>query len=106
VASSAVYTAPINADGTLGAWTTQSSLAATIYDSQAIVTANKVHLLGGVVSNAYSSVTYNATITGGLNDYSPYYDGSYAPTPSNVFDLPDTTVDDALYSNSYSYIKY
>jgi len=106
VASSAVYTAPINADGTLGAWTTQSSLPATIYDSQAIVTANKVHLLGGVVSNAYSSVTYKATITGGLNDYSPYYDGSYTPTPSNVFDLPDTTADDALYSNSYSYIKY
>jgi len=106
VASSAVYTAPINADGTLGAWTTQSSLPATIYDSQAIVTANKVHLLGGVISNAYSSVTYNAPITGGLNDYSPYYDGSYTPTPSNVFDLPDTTVDDALYSNSYSYIKY
>jgi len=104
VASSAVYTAPINADGTLGAWTTQSSLPATIYDSQAIVTANKVHLLGGVASNTYSSVTYNAPITGGLNDYSTYYDGSTTPIVSTEFQLPDTTAIDGV-SNVYHYIK-
>jgi len=104
VASSAVYTAPINADGTLGAWTTQSSLSTTIYDSQAIVTANKVHLLGGVISNAYSSVTYKATITGGLNDYSTYYDGSTTPIVSTEFQLPDTTAIDGV-SNVYHYIK-
>jgi len=71
-----------------------------------MIPVERLPVFTGVVSNAYSSMTYNAPITGGLNDYSPYYDGSYTPIPSNVFDLPDTTADDALYSNSYSYIKY
>jgi hypothetical protein len=38
--SSTVYTAPILSDGTLGTWTTGTSLPATVYASQAIVTKN------------------------------------------------------------------
>jgi N-acetylneuraminic acid mutarotase len=60
--SAVVYTAPINADGTLGTWTTGTSLPATVAYSQAIVTNSRVYLLGGYVSGTYSAVVYTAPI--------------------------------------------
>jgi N-acetylneuraminic acid mutarotase len=62
VVSAVVYTAPINSDGTLGTWTTGTSLPATISQSQAIVTNSRVYLLGGYVSGAVSAVVYTAPI--------------------------------------------
>ena len=59
--SSTVYTAPINSDGTLGAWTTGTSLPDTVAYSQAIVTSSKVYLLGGY-NCSYSSTVYTAPI--------------------------------------------
>ena len=102
--SSTVYTAPINLDGTLGTWTTSTSLPGTVYASQAVVTKNRVYLLGGYTSNGSSSTVYTAPITGGLNDYSPYYDGTYTVTPTENFNLPDLTLSDK--PGTYSYIKY
>ncbi len=44
-----LYTAPIKPDCTLGTWTNSGNdLPEAIYDSQAIVTKNRVYLLGGV----------------------------------------------------------
>ena len=60
--SSAVFTAPINPDGTLGAWTTSTSLPATVVYSQAVATKNRVYLLGGVVNYSPSSVVHTAPI--------------------------------------------
>ena len=60
--SSTVYTAPINPDGTLGAWSTSTSLPATVSLSQAIVTKNRVYLLGGEISGSVSSTAYTAPI--------------------------------------------
>ena len=61
--SSTVYTAPINPDGTLGAWTTStSSLPATVYASQAIVTKTQVYLIGGYINGSYSSAVYTTSI--------------------------------------------
>jgi N-acetylneuraminic acid mutarotase len=60
--SSTVYTAAINADGTLDAWTTASPLPATICGAQAIVTKDRVYLLGGIINGAYSSTVYTAPI--------------------------------------------
>jgi hypothetical protein len=60
--SAVVYTAPINSDGTLGTWTTGTSLPATVYQSQAIVTNSRVYLLGGNVSSTPSAVVYTAPI--------------------------------------------
>ena len=102
--SSTVYTAPINLDGTLGAWTTSTSLPSNLAVSQAIVTKNRVYLLGGVINGGYSSTVYTAPITGGLNDYSPYYDGTYTGTSTENFNLPDLTLSDK--PGTYSYIKY
>jgi len=62
VISSAVYTAPINPDGTIGTWVIDTPLPVTIINSQAIVTNNRVYLLGGTI-NSYSSTTvYTAPI--------------------------------------------
>ena len=86
--SSTVYTAPINSDGTLGTWTTGTSLPGTVGHSQAIVTSSRVYLLGGYNGSDYSTV-YTAPFSGGSNDYSPYYNGTLTPTDSTNFRLPD-----------------
>ena len=58
-----VYTAPINADGTLGTWTAGPSLPGVLGLSQAIVTKNRVYLLGGVIASAGAvSTVYTAQI--------------------------------------------
>ena len=59
---STVYTAPINSDGTLGTWTTGTSLPGALAHSQAIVTKNRVYLLGGRVGNSHVSTVYTAPI--------------------------------------------
>ena len=61
-AVSTVYTAPINSDGTLGTWTTGTSLPEAMYASQAIVTNNRVYLLGGFTGSAAVSTVYTAPI--------------------------------------------
>ena len=68
-AVSTVYTAAINADGTLGSWTIGTSLPTVLNQSQAIVTKNRIYLLGGYGT----PVVYTASISGGMNDYSSYY---------------------------------
>ena len=60
--SSAVYTAPINQDGTLGTWTIGTSLPGAVYASQAIVTKNRVYLMGGIINDTSSSTVYTAPI--------------------------------------------
>jgi N-acetylneuraminic acid mutarotase len=103
--TSDVYSAPINPDGTLGTWTTvSSSLPGPLAYSQVITTNSKVYLLGGYAAN-YTSVIYSAPFSGGLNDYSPYYDGTITTTDPNNFKLPDYTSED-LSSGLYHYIKY
>ena len=59
---STVYTAPINANGTLGAWVTGAPLPIVIYAAQTIVTNNRVYLLGGRNGVTYLSTVYTATI--------------------------------------------
>ena len=75
IAVSIVYTAPINSDGTLGNWTTGTSLPGVLSSSQVIVTNSRVYLLGGVVNNTPVSTVYSAPFTGGLNDYINTYAG-------------------------------
>lgn len=44
------YTASIDSDGTLGAWSSATSLITGVYWSKIVVTKNRVHLLGGEIS--------------------------------------------------------
>jgi len=99
-----VYYCAIQSDGSLGAWLPGNSLPVAMFDHQLIATKNRLYLLGGADTVTNISTVYTATISGGLNDYSPYYDGTITAIEPNNFKLPD-------YSNkelpgSYSYIKY
>lgn len=62
--SNTVYSCPINADGTLGAWVTETnSLPAALMESQAIVTKGRVYLIGGMNgSNVPVATVYTAVI--------------------------------------------
>jgi len=91
---STVYTAPINADGTLGTWTTGTSLPGELGYSQAIVTSSRVYLMGGDNGSAVVSTVYVSNFAGGRNDYmNPA--ASYLPgTPSSGnFFLPNVQAD-------------
>ena len=101
---STVYSAPINADGTLGTWNIGPSLPGALSASQAIVTKNRVYLLGGSNNYGIVSTVYTAPFSGGSNDYSSYYDGSIGTvTNSDNFRLPTLTPNP---SQSFAYIKY
>ena len=96
-----VYTAPINEDGTLGAWTTGTSLPATLENSQAIVTKGKIYLLGGRSGTTNTNTVRVANFTGGLNDYSDYYSGKQEVeyqvnttyTTSGEYEIPEGAFD-------------
>jgi len=54
-----VYTAPINEDGIIGEWTIGTSLPGILSGSQAVITKNRVYLLGGnsgpIVDTVYTA---------------------------------------------------
>lgn len=62
VPTSAVYTAPINTDGTIGTWTTGPSLPVALYAASIVVTKTKVYHIGGTNNSASSSGVYVAPI--------------------------------------------
>lgn len=90
-----VYTAPINTDGTLGTWTTGTSILNNDkYSSSSFVVKNKVYLVGGS-GTVYSNTVCSAPISSDLNDYSPYYNGDILPIEQFVtvakFKIPDAS---------------
>ena len=98
-----VYMATINTDGSLGTWTQGTSLSSTVTDSTAVVTANKLNIMGGKIAGSTTATILTASISGGLNDYSSYYDGTYTPLTPTTFAIPDTTSEDI--GGIYSFIK-
>lgn len=57
-----VYSAVINADGSLGSWVTESPLPAAVCSSSLVVTSTKVYLLGGSGVSSQTSVIYSANL--------------------------------------------
>lgn len=102
--TSGVYTAPINEDGTLGTWSVGTSLLEVLQFSQVITTNSRIYLLGGSNNSGITSKIYSASFTGGLNDYSSYYDGTIIPTNPDNFKLPDFTSKET--NNFFYFIKY
>lgn len=70
--NSIIYTAAINPDGTLGDFTTAGNLPANIGWAQAVVTFNRVYLMGGYTGAALSAV-YTTSINedGTLGTWAP-----------------------------------
>lgn len=102
--NSLTYYAPINADGTLGSWGTSTGLGTPVVGAALVVTKDRVNVIGGlnVSSNLHTQPQVNA-IVGGLNDYSPYYDGSILATPFASFQIPTITSNEGI--GLYAYIK-
>lgn len=61
-ASAAVYSANINADGTLGTWVNSSNMPGGLSQSQVLVTKNRVYLLGGFNGSSFVATVYSAPI--------------------------------------------
>jgi hypothetical protein len=99
-----IYTAPVNTDGTIGSWSASGSLPVGMGASQVITTNSRIYMIGGY-DGSYINSVYGAPFSGGLNDYSPYYDGSIHTTTSGYFNLPDYTTQD-LASGIHHYVKY
>jgi len=102
-ALSTIYTAPINPDGTLGAWVLDTSiLPEIITTAQAIITSSRMYLLGGWNGTISLNTVYSTPFSGGLNNY-------LNPISINAttFALPDYTIMDTASSpKSYHYIKF
>lgn len=72
---STTYFAPINADGTIGTWVLSTSLPSIMTGSQLIVTSSKVYIFGSRTSDVgFAATVVYANVSGGLNDYSAYYE--------------------------------
>lgn len=107
---SSIFTAPINADGTIGVWSTSGiTIPNTLGNSEIIVTNNKVHLLGGYTGVDYTNAIYTAPI---------YADGTLGafvangtlPTPSMAISQVIVTANTAYilgcFSNGYTANTY
>ena len=57
-----VYTAPVNSDGTLGSWSSAAPLPVALGHSQAVITKNRVYLIGGRTNSGVISTVYTAPI--------------------------------------------
>lgn len=61
-ATDTVYSASVGKDKKLGTWKAEQPMPATTYKAQAIVTKNRVYLLGGYINDEASSAVYTASI--------------------------------------------
>ena len=98
-----VFSAPVNVDGTLGTWTDNTALPVTMSDSQVVVTAGKIYLLGGASAYLTRDTVFVANLDGGSNDYSQYYDIGDLTNITTDFRLPD--ISDTTLPDVNFYIK-
>jgi microcystin-dependent protein len=97
-----VYTAPINTDGTLGAWATAGSLLYGCAMGSAFITSSRIYLAGGVVgASSVSANVQSASFAGGFNDYLTL--AASGGVDPNSFYLPDYTSKET--DKLYYYVK-
>ena len=65
-----VYYAPVNLDGTIGAWTSGTSMPAAVNSFGLFTTSSRIYIVGGntTLDNAVSTV-YSVPFQGGFNSY-------------------------------------
>lgn len=106
---STVMIGSLNSSGNLTGWSYGAGLPAAIGVAQVITTNNRIFIMGGRdTASTFTSNIYSAAISGGLNDYSAYYDGTVIPAEpinqSSLFKLPDMSATDV--NGIYHYIKF
>ena len=81
-ASSTVYTSKINSDGSLSPWALGTNMAASLAYSTAIVTKNRVYVIGGMSNSVDSNIVQTSVINpdGTLGVWS-----TTTPYPVNVY---------------------
>jgi hypothetical protein len=85
-----VYRAPINADGTLGAWVVGTPLPGVRRYAWSFITSSRIYF-GTGIGPSYSAVVYSAPFNGGLNNY-------LSSTGSNVSLIPSSDFTPEPYS--------
>ena len=63
---STTYSAPINANGTLGSWTSRTALPTTLYNATAVVYNGYVYVMGGYTGSSELATVYYAQLTNGV----------------------------------------
>ena len=109
-----IFSATINADGTLSTFTSAGTLPSVLFHSTAVITSSRVFLLGGHVGNLTLNTIFSAPLVGGsgLNNYSPFYTNfsiaSTTPSGSSTathFTLPNAILKEQLLPGNFVYIK-
>ena len=81
-----VYKSVLTSDGSLGSWETYQSLPFTVYRSQAIVTKNRLYIIGGIINGVSSNLVYYTNIDENGNF------GIWVQGPSLPVDVSDHSV--------------
>ena len=90
-----VYSAPVNTDGTLGAWVSGSPLPGPLRGSQAVIVGDRIYLLGGHNGSAIVATVYSALIN---------VDGTLGTWTTGI-NLPvDLTYSQAIVTSSRVYL--
>lgn len=76
--SLAIYSAPLNSDGSIGTWALVGSFPIAITQTQIIQTYNRVYSCGGTVSNAGIATVYTAPINNN-GTLGPWVQGTNLP---------------------------
>ncbi len=101
--SAAVYSAAVNADGTLGAWQAQPSMPARLDFYALVDTEKSVYVMGGFDGGVVNSVYYSPLASdGSLGDWQPLQ-----ALPQNLLALAAASTADYIYSigGALSYIE-
>lgn len=102
-----IMRAPIDSSGVLGNWVVVTGSCA-VRGGEIISLLNNVHIVGGVDgSNNYlnTSLVYNTSNSGGLNDYYDYYSNPlFSSQGADLFAIPDLST--TIVNNGNYYIKY
>jgi len=100
-----IWSAPINEDGTIGAWVEDGLLPIAVAYHQVLVVKNKLYLLSGTTAaNAATTMVYATDFLGGYNDYSELFTNSFNTSGEGYFQIP--MLEHLSDTNSTYYIKY
>lgn len=102
-----IMRAPIDNTGAIGSWSVVTG-SCPVRGGEILSLTNNIYVLGGVDnSNNYvnSTISYTTTNSGGLNDYSDYYNNPlFSSQGADLFSLPElNSVETPM---AYYYIKY
>lgn len=105
--SDSIYTATVNADGSIGTWSLMSGSCA-VKSGHLISVRNNIYVFGGVNSAGTflnTTLRYSTSNLGAPNDVSYYYtDVVFSPGSATDFKLPD--ISSTQFTTSAYYIKF